>query len=100
MPSKDKAPTIKPAQWSVYILRCADNSLYTGVTTDIQRRLDEHNGLVKNGAKYTRNRQPVKLVYQETAASRSEACKRESAIKNLNKSKKERLVTKKSENFL
>jgi putative endonuclease len=100
MPSKAEVLATEPGQWSVYILRCADNSLYTGVTTDVQRRLDEHNGLVKNGAKYTRNRQPVKLVYQEAAASRSEACKRESAIKNLNKSKKEQLVEKKSENFL
>ncbi len=100
MPSKAEAAKLKPSQWSVYILRCADNSLYTGVTTDVQRRLDEHNGLVKNGAKYTRNRQPVKLVYQEDAASRSEACKRELAIKSLNKSHKEQLIAKKSENFL
>lgn len=100
MPSRAEASATEPAQWSVYILRCADNSLYTGVTINIERRLDEHNGLVKNGAKYTRNRQPVKLVYQEAAISRSEACKRESAIKNLNKSQKEQLITKKSENFL
>ncbi len=94
MPSKAEATKLKSSQWSVYILRCADNSLYTGVTTDVRRRLDEHNGLAKNGAKYTRNRQPVKLVYQENAASRSEACKRELAIKSLNKSQKEQLIEK------
>lgn len=86
------------AQWSVYILRCADNSLYTGVTTDVGRRLDEHNGLAKNGAKYTRNRLPVMLVYQEIAASRSEACKREAAIKNLKKPQKEKLIVKSQKN--
>ena len=96
MPSK---PTVQAetaaadtSQWLVYILRCADNSLYTGVTTDVQRRLNEHNGLMKNGAKYTRNRQPVELVYQENANSRSQACKREAAIKNLSKSEKEQLL--------
>ncbi len=85
-------------QWSVYILRCADNSLYTGVTTDVSRRLDEHNGLAKNGAKYTRNRQPVALVYQENADSRSEACKREAAIKHLSKLQKEALIVKSQKN--
>ena len=78
--------------WFVYILRCADNSLYTGVTLNINKRLDEHNGLTKNGAKCTRGRRPVELVYQESSTSRSEACKREHAIKSLNKSEKESLV--------
>jgi len=100
MPSKAELSAIDVSQWSVYIVRCADNSLYTGVTTDMRRRLDQHNGLVKNGAKYTRNRQPVELVYQESADSRSEACKRESLIKCLNKSQKEQLIAKKSEKFL
>ncbi len=95
MPPKAEPSAIRVSQWSVYILRCADNSLYTGVTTDISRRLSQHNGLVKNGAKYTRNRQPVELVYQENSHSRSEACKREYAIKCLNKSQKEQLIEKK-----
>ena len=86
---------METGRWSVYILRCADNSLYTGVTTDMSRRLDQHNGLVKNGAKYTRNRQPVELVYQENSASRAEACKREYAIKCLSKSQKEQLIANK-----
>ena len=79
-------------QWFVYILRCADDSLYTGITLDINKRLDQHNGIDKNGAKYTQARRPVTLVYQECSISRSEACKREYAIKNLSKQKKERLI--------
>jgi len=78
--------------WYVYILRCADNSLYTGVTLDVDKRLDEHNGIAKNGAKYTHSRRPVELAYQESADSRSEACKREYTIKSLSKSEKESLI--------
>jgi len=79
-------------QWFVYILRCADNSLYTGVTLDVDKRLDQHNGIDKNGAKYTQARRPVELVYQEASRSRSEACKREYAIKCLSKQQKEQLI--------
>ena len=94
VPEDNKQTTvIKP--WFVYILRCADDTFYTGVTTDISRRLDQHNGIIKNGAKYTRNRQPVTLVYQETSNSRSDACKREYAIKALSRSEKERLIARK-----
>ena len=80
--------------WFVYMLRCADNSLYTGITTDVIRRVDEHNGLGAKGAgaKYTRVRQPVELVYQEQLASRSEAGRREAALKKLSKKDKEKLV--------
>lgn len=91
MPS-DGSPTAEDKPWFVYILRCADNSLYTGVALDIDKRLAEHNGIEKNGAKYTMPRRPVKLVYQETSNSRSEACKREYAIKSLSKSEKEALI--------
>ncbi len=84
----------KPNPWFVYILRCADNSLYTGITLDIDKRLNEHNGTEKNGAKYTRNRQPVKLVYLENSNSRSAACKREYAIKSLKKIEKETLISR------
>ncbi len=78
--------------WHVYILRCADGSLYTGVATDLRRRLAEHNGDGKPGARYTRARRPVSLVYSEAAASRADACRREAAIKKLRKAEKERLV--------
>lgn len=78
--------------WFVYVLRCADNSLYTGVALDVNKRLAEHNGVDKNGAKYTLGRRPVTLVYQESSLSRSAACKREYAIKALSKSQKEALI--------
>lgn len=77
--------------WTVYFLRCNDNSLYTGITTDIKRRLHQHNN-TKLGAKYTRARRPVKLVYSETAADKSIASKREYQLRTLTKKKKEELV--------
>jgi putative endonuclease len=80
--------------WYVYILRCADKSLYTGISTDVQRRLNEHNQDNSLGAKYTRNRRPVTLVYQEKVKTRSEASKREHAIRKLGKREKEALVIK------
>lgn len=84
-------------QWRVYILRCADNTLYTGITTDLQRRLAEHNGEGAGGegagAKYTRSRRPVSLVYQEISSSRAEATRREYEIKRLNKAHKEQLIS-------
>lgn len=92
MPSKTEPSETQISQWSVYVLRCADNSLYTGVALDVNKRLDEHNGITKNGAKYTHARRPVKLVYQEPANSRSDACKREYVIRNLKKSQKEKLI--------
>jgi putative endonuclease len=68
--------------WFVYILRCADGTLYTGITTDLARRVEEHNA-GKSGARYTRSRRPVALAYSEAAANRSDASKREHAIKKL-----------------
>lgn len=79
--------------WSVYIVRCADQTLYSGVTTDVARRVAEHNGSVK-GAKYTRARQPVTLVYEEETATRSAACIREAALKKLTRSEKEALIAR------
>lgn len=74
-----------------YILRCKDGSLYTGYTTDLDRRVYEHNTSSK-GAKYTKSRRPCKLVYYEEFDSKSDAMKRESAIKKFSKKKKEELV--------
>ena len=94
---KTTAPKTTPAkrtaaaalkQWHVYLVRCADDTLYTGVATDVRRRLAEHNGESRAGARYTRTRRPVTLVYQELAADRSEAGKREYAIKQLPRSAK------------
>ncbi|HFQ13714.1 MAG TPA: GIY-YIG nuclease family protein [Gammaproteobacteria bacterium] len=73
----------KPAsQWYVYMLCCSDGSWYTGITTDPERRLRQHNG-GSRGARYTRSRRPVRLVYQEACADRSSALRREYAIKQL-----------------
>ena len=81
------------SDWFVYILRCADDSLYTGITTDVERRVREHNGdSVKAGAKCTRARRPVTLVYQECAADRSAASKREMAIKSMTRQQKLALI--------
>lgn len=77
--------------WSVYILKCADTSLYTGVTTDTKRRVQEHNQ-GKLGAKYTRARRPVELLYTEECDDRSGACKREAAIKKLSRQQKLLLI--------
>jgi putative endonuclease len=76
--------------WYVYIVRCADRSLYTGIATDVTARIAKHNQ--GKGAKYTRGRRPVKLVYQEHAGSRSAALKREIAIKHLTPAAKRQLA--------
>ncbi len=78
--------------WFTYLLRCADNSLYAGVTTDLNRRIDEHNHSNKLGAKYTRVRRPVKLAYAEKNSDRQSACRREYVVRKLSKSKKEQLT--------
>ena len=67
--------------WYVYIVRCADRTLYTGIATDVAARIAAHNG--GRGAKYTRSRTPVELVYQEPAADRAAAQRREHEIKRL-----------------
>jgi putative endonuclease len=74
--------------WFVYLLRCADGSLYAGITTDLTRRLAEHNGTGGAGARYTRARRPVELFYSEMASSRAEAARREAAIKRLDRAAK------------
>ena len=84
------------SRWRVYMLRCSDNTLYTGVTTDIKRRVDEHNSS-SLGAKYTKNRRPVELVYEERMDGKILAMKREYAIKQLSRSEKLELPKFKSE---
>ena len=76
--------------WFVYILKCADDTLYTGITTDCERRLNQHNA--KKGAKYTRVRTPVTMVYQEAAESRSSATQREIAVKKLTRGQKLQMI--------
>jgi putative endonuclease len=77
--------------WTVYLVRCRDGSLYTGVTTDLPRRLAEHNA--GRGAAYTRSRLPLILVYSELADDRSHALQREYAIRQLTRREKETLAT-------
>ncbi|MFC1666515.1 GIY-YIG nuclease family protein [Candidatus Omnitrophota bacterium] len=72
--------------WYVYIIRCRDGSLYTGSTTDIHRRIKEHNS--GDGGSYTRIRRPVRLLYKENYTNRSKAQKREAQIKSWTKNKK------------
>jgi putative endonuclease len=81
--------------WFVYMLRCADGSLYTGITKDIVRRVDEHNHDGKLASAYTRSRRPVTLVYQEKCKNRSVASTREAEIKSLSREEKELLLNRK-----
>lgn len=74
----------------VYVLECADGSYYTGYTTDVQRRVAEHDA--EEGAKYTRGRTPVELVYEESFETRSAALQREHELKSLSRRQKERVV--------
>lgn len=78
--------------WTIYIVRCSDDTLYTGIARDAVRRVGEHNAGKALAANYTRGRRPVVLVYQETAETRSEALKREYAIKQLTRQEKEILI--------
>ena len=77
-------------QWLVYILRCGDDTLYTGITDDLPHRLEMHRA--GKGAKYTRGRSPLVLVYREDAASYSEALKREYRIKQLSRMEKLKMI--------
>ena len=77
--------------WFVYVLECKDKTLYTGITNNIKKRIEQHNSSPE-GAKYTRARRPVKCVYQEKQKNRSEATKREMAIKKLTRTEKLRLI--------
>jgi putative endonuclease len=78
--------------WTVYIICCDDSTLYTGVTTDLERRFREHRDHPR-GAKYFNGRKPLEVVYSETDHTRSSACKREAAIKKLSRDEKLRLIS-------
>ncbi|RMF98028.1 MAG: GIY-YIG nuclease family protein [Gammaproteobacteria bacterium] len=77
-------------QWQVYMVECRDGSLYTGIARDLEQRLAAHNA--GTGARYTRSRRPVRLVYAETRDSRSDAQRREAEIKRLRAADKRRLA--------
>jgi len=78
--------------WSVYIVRCADGSLYTGIAKDVARRVEEHNSNNLLASNYTRARRPVTLVYQKAVATRSAAGKREYQVKQMSRREKETLI--------
>ena len=77
--------------WMVYMVRCSDGTLYTGITNDLERRIAAHNS-ARDGARYTRSRQPVKLVYAEAAGSQSEAARLEYRIKKMTRARKKQLL--------
>ena len=85
MQKKDRKPKARPSgeKWFVYIVRCGDGSLYTGITKDVKRRCQQHNAGMPS--RYTRSRRPVKLVYHEPRPDQSSALKREAAIKAMNR---------------
>ena len=78
--------------WSVYMVRCSDGTLYTGITNDLEKRIEAHNS-GKDGARYTRSRRPVTLIYSEEAGSKSTAARLEYQIKRLPRSEKKKLIT-------
>lgn len=80
----------KTKAYYTYIVKCCDNTLYTGFTTDLEQRVQTHNA--KKGAKYTKSRTPVELVYYETFETKQLALKREAAIKKLSRQEKLRLI--------
>jgi len=86
----EEKPAGNPATWFVYILRCADGSLYTGITLELTRRLEQHNA--GTASRYTRSRLPVSIEYHETQATRSSALKRELEIKAMTRKVKEALI--------
>ena len=82
--------------WYLYILCCRDDTFYTGITTDVEKRLEAHR--TGKGAKYTRGRAPLELVYRETCGSHSDALKRELEIKKLSRAEKQKLIAADREN--
>ena len=85
----------KRSGWWVYLVRCADGAIYAGISTDVKRRVAEHNGeggRADKGSKSVRGRRPVKLVYSEKSPNRSEAQKREAALKRLSRPQKLALI--------
>ena len=79
--------------WYIYVVVCCDNSFYCGITTNLERRLKQHNGETKGGAKYTRGRRPCRFVYIKKAPDRSDASKKEYNFKQLSRKKKEMFIS-------
>ena len=81
---------MESAEWELYILRCGDGTLYTGIARDVEKRLAAHRS--GKGAKYTRGRGPLEIVYRERCVDQGEALRREYAVKQLTREEKERLI--------
>ena len=79
-------------KWTVYLLMCSDNTLYTGVTTDLSRRLKQHNGQLSGGSRYTAARRPCNILWSSVCVSRSDAQRREASIRKLTRLEKEGLI--------
>ena len=90
----------KVFKWFVYIIECRDKSFYCGVTTDLKRRMRQHNGKLKGGSRYCKGRRPLKLVYKEEALDSGAALRRENEIRKLSRTEKEVLVYGKQTNRL
>ena len=90
--------TTNQNNWLIYILKCGDGSLYCGITNNLEKRLKQHKGEIKGGAKYTRSHSPCKLVYKEKSRSRSDALQREVIIKKMSKVEKQTLINSLKEN--
>ena len=85
--------TTTQKNWLIYILECGDGSLYCGITNNLEKRLKQHKGEIKGGAKYTRSHWPCKLVYEEKSANQSKALQREVIIKKMSKVEKRTLIS-------
>lgn len=100
MSSNEKADkTASATDWYLYMLRCGDGSLYTGISSDVERRLEEHRGVAgrNRGAKALRGKQPLQLVFKQAVANKSEALKLEYRVKNLSRAVKEELANGRQE---
>ena len=89
-------PPVAKEIWFVYMVRCCDGTLYTGITKDLEKRIAAHNS-GKNGARYTRSRRPVRLIYSEQTESKAAAARLEYRIKKLKRSKKNNLINNEAE---
>jgi len=95
--NNNNCPKQKSSAWFVYILECSDGTLYTGISNDLAKRIKQHN--CGKGAKYTRGRLPVKLVYQENAQQKGKALQREHQIKQLSRGEKFELIKSNPEEY-
>lgn len=84
---------VNAAPWHLYLVRCRDGSLYTGIATDVERRLTQHADDPRRGAKYLRGRGPLKLVFSAAVGDRARATRMETRVKKLSREQKERLLT-------